>query len=229
MQAIVYLRVSTDEQADSGAGLNAQRDACQVWANANGCELVGEFADEGVSGSTGLEKRSGLLDAIAELGKGACLLVAKRDRLSRGDVMTIAMIEAAVARKGARIVSAAGEGTDSDDPTSVLMRRMIDAFSEYERLMIGARTRAALQAKIRRSERCGKVRFGYDLAADGVSLVPNEAEQSVIETISRLRRDGLSLRRIADELAKRGVMTKEGNPTSTWNHNTIAGILKRAA
>ena len=70
-----------------------------------------------------------------------------------------------------------GEGTEGDEPTNVLMRRIVDAFAEYERLIIAARTRAALQAKIRRGHRCGKVRFGYDLAADGKTLVKNDIEQ----------------------------------------------------
>jgi DNA invertase Pin-like site-specific DNA recombinase len=59
------------------------------------------------------------------------LLVAKRDRIGRLDPLPMAMIESAVRRKRARIVSAAGEGTENDDPSSILMRRMIDAFAEY--------------------------------------------------------------------------------------------------
>jgi len=227
MNAIAYLRVSTDEQADSGAGLNAQLDACLKWCESNGTDLAGTFSDDGVSGSAGLDKRPGLLDAIADLGRGDVLLVAKRDRLSRGDVMAISMIEAAIQRKGARIVSAAGEGTDSDNPSDVLMRRMVDAFAEYERLVIGARTKAALQGKIRRGERCGKVRFGYDLDSDGVTLVPNAAEQEVVELITDLRTTGMSLRAIAAELTQRGVITKEGN--HRWSHTAINRILSRAA
>ena len=56
-----------------------------------------------MSGGLALEKRTILLDALATLAKGDMLLVAKRDRLSRGDMMTTAMIEAAVKRAGARI------------------------------------------------------------------------------------------------------------------------------
>ena len=80
------------------------------------------------------------------------LLVAKRDRLGR-DVIAVAMIERLIAKRGARVVSAAGEGTDSDDPSALLMRRLIDSFAEYERALIAARTRAALAAKRRRGER----------------------------------------------------------------------------
>lgn len=63
--------------------------------------LAAVFRDEGVSGSTGLDKRLGLLAAIAALKKGDLLLVAKRDRLGR-DPLVVAMIEGAVQRKGAQ-------------------------------------------------------------------------------------------------------------------------------
>lgn len=94
------------------------------------------------------------MDALSILGSGDVLLVAKRDRLGR-DPLIVALIEAAVSRKGCRIVSAAEEGTASDGPTDVLMRRMVDSFAEYERLVIKSRTRAALDAKppTRRTDR----------------------------------------------------------------------------
>jgi DNA invertase Pin-like site-specific DNA recombinase len=226
MRAIAYLRVSTDEQAESGAGLAAQLDACRRHANrTENAELVGPFADEGISGAAGLDKRPQLLEAIASLFKGDVLLVAKRDRIAR-DPIALAMIEAAVKRKGARIVSAAGEGTDGDGPTDVLMRRIVDAFAEYERLIIKARTSAALQAKIRRGERCGKIRFGYDLAADGKTLVPNAIEQEAVALMHRLRAEGQTFRAIARELERRDLATKEGK---AWQATTIRRILKRAA
>lgn len=224
MRFIVYQRVSTDEQAESGAGLAGQLDMCRQHAQRCGGSLVGPFADEGVSGAAGLDKRPQLLAAIAELSRGDSLLVAKRDRLGR-DPIAVAMIEAAVRRKGARVVSVAGEGTENDDPTSVLMRRLVDAFAEYERLLIGARTRAAMQAKIRRGHRCGAVRFGYDLSADGKTLIDNPAEQATIRLIRELRSGGASLRSIAETLNGRAVATKEGR--ASWKHTTVRGILAR--
>jgi DNA invertase Pin-like site-specific DNA recombinase len=224
MRFIAYLRVSTDEQAESGAGLAAQSDVCRQHADRHGAPLVGPFADEGISGASGLDKRPQLLEAIAELSRGDVLLVAKRDRLGR-DPIAVAMIEAAAKRKGARIVSAAGEGTDSDNPTDVLMRRIVDAFAEYERLLIGARTRAAMQAKIRRGHRCGAVRFGYDLAADGATLVENHQEQEIIRLIRDMRARGESSRAIAKELDRIGVPTKQGR--AGWGYSSIERILAR--
>lgn len=217
MATIAYLRVSTDQQADSGAGIDAQHDACTKSAGV----LAGVYRDEGVSGSTGLEKRPALLEAIGALKKGDVLMVAKRDRLGR-DPLVVAMIESAVQRKGARIQSAAGEGTDSDSPADVLMRRMIDAFAEYERLIIGARTKAALQAKKARGERTGSIPYGYRLAADSKQLVPDATEQEILRVVQMLRAEGASLRAIAAELTARGFKSRG----QAWNPKTIKSIAE---
>jgi DNA invertase Pin-like site-specific DNA recombinase len=63
--------------------------------------------------------------AIVALKRGDVLLVAKRDRLGR-DVYEVLGIQRLIARRGARVVSAAGEGTDADSPSDVLMRGLID-------------------------------------------------------------------------------------------------------
>lgn len=219
MATIAYLRVSTEQQTQSGAGLDAQHDTCLRVAG----ELAGVYRDEGVSGKTGLDKRPALLEAIAQLSKGDTLIVAKRDRLGR-DPLAVAMIEAAVTRKGARIVSAAGEGTDSDSPTDILMRRMVDAFAEYERLVIGARTRAALQAKKVRGERTGSIPYGFR-CNDGVNLVPDDVEQEAIAMIQDLNRKGLSLRNIAGRLEAKGYKPRNGK---AWHPQTISNILEAA-
>src|SRR4030095_11772575 len=110
----------------------------------------------------------------------------------------VAMIERLVAKRGGRVISAAGEGTESDDPAGVLMRRLIDSFAEYERLIISARTRAALAAKRSRRERVsGIVPFGYSLAADGRTLEVNTQEAATVEVIRQLRAEGRSLRAVA--------------------------------
>lgn len=136
-------------------------------------------------------------------------MVAKRDRLGRDPIVT-AMIESAIARKKARVVSAAGEGTDGDSPSDVLMRRMIDAFAEYERLIIKARTSSALQAKKTRNERVGSIPYGFRLSGDGVHIEENPAEQEVITEIRRLGTAGLNLPAICRELERKGFTTRTG-------------------
>ena len=234
--AVAYLRVSTDEQADSRAGLDAQLYAVRSWAEKHGIELVATFSDEGVSGAAALDKRTGLLDAVNALGRVDILVVAKRDRLSR-DPVSAAVVERMVAKTKGRIVSAAGEGTDDDEPTSILLRRIVDAFSEHERLLIAARTRAALQSKRRKGERVGRLPLGYvadrparHLRPDDESaarLIPVDAELAVIDRIRSHRAAGLSMRDIAARLTADNVPTKTGR--AAWSHSTVQRILGREA
>jgi DNA invertase Pin-like site-specific DNA recombinase len=142
--------VSTDKQADSGLGLEAQRAAVNTTAGRLGLPLASVLVDAGVSGALSAADRPVLLQAVGALRRGDALLVAKRDRLGR-DVIEVALIERMIARRGARVVSAAGEGTDSTDPSGLLMRRLVDSFAEYERQLIGARTKR----HCRRSGRVG--------------------------------------------------------------------------
>lgn len=206
--AVAYLRVSTDEQH---LGPDAQRAAITAWATREGVSVVAWCCDAGVSGAAAIADRPELLAALAALrehGAGV-LAVAKRDRLAR-DVMAAAMIDRMVVDAGARVVSAAGEGTDSDDPSAVLMRRMVDAFAEYERALIAARTRAALAVKRSRGEATSHAPFGFR-AVDGV-LVADEAEQAVIAQVRAARARGMTVRAICDELRAAGIVSRKGKP-----------------
>jgi DNA invertase Pin-like site-specific DNA recombinase len=223
-RAVGYVRVSTDQQAESGLGLEAQEAALSGAASRLRLDLVKVFVDAGTSGKLAIEDRPVLLDAVATLKRGDVLLVAKRDRLGR-DVIAVAMIERLVTKRGARVVSAAGEGTETDDPAALLMRRLIDSFAEYERALIAARTRAALAAKRRRGERVsGQLPFGYTLAADGRTLDPHDGEQRTLARIRALRTSGRSMQAIADALNADGVRTRAG---SIWRFEYVRGLLRQ--
>jgi DNA invertase Pin-like site-specific DNA recombinase len=233
MKAVAYRRVSTEDQAESGAGLAAQLDACSSYCLRLGIPMVGVEPDD-VSGSIPLDKRPGLTDALSLLEKGDILLVAKRDRLAR-QRRVIVMIEAAVERLGCRIVSVAGEGTEDDDPASILLRIILDGFNEYERLIIKARTKAALRAKQKRGQRTGAVPLGFDLVDDGqrskeghpIALVANVGEQETVSRIKALHSEGRTSRAIAAELDRLGIPTKQGR--AGWHHSSIQRILARTA
>jgi DNA invertase Pin-like site-specific DNA recombinase len=225
-RAIGLCRVSTREQADSGLGLAAQRASIATAAERLGARLVRVFDESATSGSLAIDDRPVLLDAVASLKRGDVLIVAKRDRLAR-DVIAAAMIERLVNKRGARIISAAGEGGDSSDPASVLLKRIVDSFGEYERLIIAARTRAALAAKRRRGERTSRFApFGYRVAADGRMLEPVSEEQRTLALMRELRQAGASLQTIADGLNARGFYTRSGG---LWRHQYVHAALRRAA
>ncbi len=225
--AIGYRRVSTTEQKESGLGLDAQQTAIEVAAGRLGLPLADTFTDAGLSGGLPLEQRPALLAALDALRKGDVLVVAKRDRLGR-DVLNVAMFDRLVERKGARVVSAAGEGTDANDPTSRLMRQIVDSFAEYERAIIRARTRAALAVKKARGERVGGIPFGYQLAGDGRTLDPHADEQRALAVIRELRGAGWTFRAIAADLNGQGFRSRTGGPWVRQSVHVLARTVSGA-
>lgn len=201
-----YVRVSTEEQH---LGPEAQRAAMEAWAERCGVSVVAWHVDAGVSGASELGDRPALATALADLGAlgAGVLVIARRDRLAR-DVVVAAAIARAVTRLGARIVSADGVG-NGDSPADEFMRTVIDGAAAYERALIRARTRAALQAKRARGERAGTVPWGYRAVDDGV-LVPEPTERDVLARVKSLRAEGMSLRRIVEVLAAEGQCSRAG-------------------
>ncbi len=115
------------------------------------------------------------------------------------------------------------------DTTSAAGRFMLVVLAgaaEMERNLTRERTRSAMAVKRGNGQRIGTVPYGYDLAEDGLTLIPNDSEQAVISDIRSWRAAGWTLERIADELTARAVRTKTGK-TSTWTHQAVARIVRR--
>jgi len=212
---LAYLRVSTVEQAESQAGLQAQLDAITKTIGAP--DKV--FTDAGVSGGAPMDKRPALLDVLDAAGNGDVIAVAKRDRLAR-DMVVAAMVEREASRRGASIVSAAGEGSNSEGPEGFLVRRMMDLLAEYERMLIASRTRAALKAKSQRGQRVGRIPFGFTVEDDGVTLVECDMEQAVLNRIREEREAGTPWRTIA------GMLGPHPRTGKSWAHTQLMRLTR---
>lgn len=221
---IGLIRVSTTEQLN---GPEAQRVELELWCKTHDAELVAVYEERGVSGGAPLDRRPILMDAIAALrdhGAGV-LLVSKRDRLAR-DVVVSAVVEKLVERNGAAVVTANGAG-NGNGPEAQLMRTILDAFAQFERSLIKARTRAALAVKRSRGERLGgHLPYGKELAADGRHLAPNQDEQEAARVAREHRAAGRSLRWIARHLESRGIRNRGGR---RWHAQSIRHLLRSAA
>ncbi|MBL8786199.1 MAG: recombinase family protein [Deltaproteobacteria bacterium] len=222
-RAVVYLRVSTDEQAESGLGLEAQEAAARKFCAAHGLTVVGVHRDEGVSGTVPADKRPGLTDALASLSRGGVLVAARRDRIARS-VGIAAVVEETARRAGASV--ATPDAPESDDPFAGAMRSMMDVFAQLERALIASRTRGALAAKRARGEKTGgDAPIGFDVGADGRKLVANESEARALALVKSLRDEGLSIRAIAERLNAESVPARGGR----WHATTVARLLGRSA
>jgi DNA invertase Pin-like site-specific DNA recombinase len=231
---IGYIRVSTDDQQ---LGPEAQQKALTDWCRVHDAQLVETFTDHGVSGAAELDRRPGLMQALAALRtrSATILLVAKTDRLAR-DGLLARLLEREVQRTGARVLSTDGVGND-DTPEGRLMRGIQTDFAEYERALIRMRTKAALSVKKARGERVGQIPYGWQLGADGKVLQPHTEEQLVLELMQLWRMvEALSYRQIARRLnlhgvaarprPKKGVPAGEG-PPSRWHYPAVRRLCLR--
>lgn len=207
VRAIGYLRVSTREQADSGAGLMAQQCAIESECARRGWDLIEIATDAGASGKS-LRGRPALASAIGsvEQGQADCLMVAKVDRLSRS-LMDFATLMDRSRRKGWSLV-ALDLGVDTTTPAGEMIASVMASFAQYERRLIAQRTKDALAVKKEAGVRLGR---------------PRKVPCAVFARIHDERSAGATLRAIAQSLEADGVPTAHGG--RRWYPATVRSIL----
>jgi DNA invertase Pin-like site-specific DNA recombinase len=213
MRLAAYIRVSTDLQAELGYGLDIQRKVITSWAKANHHRVVSWHADEGVSGSNGVETREGLHDALSEVDTGLAggLVVSKLDRLARKLTVQEATLARVWTAGGSVFAVDLGEipQDDPDDPMRTALRQMVGVFGQLERGMIAARLRSGRRMKASLGGYAGGApRYGY-VALNG-ELMPDPIEQAAIGRVREMREQGLGSRSIAAALNAEGCRAKRG-------------------
>jgi DNA invertase Pin-like site-specific DNA recombinase len=206
MRVIGYVRVSTEEQTNSGAGLAAQRAAVKAECERRGWQLVDVIEDAGYSAKD--LKRPGIQIALETLERHEAngLVAAKLDRLSRS-MLDFTAIMAKASKQGWALV-ALDCAVDTTTPAGEAMANVLATFAQFERRLIGQRTREALAAK-----RAAGVRLGRPLS------LPVE----VRDRIAADRDGGLSLASIADKLNADGVPTAQGG--RQWWPSTVRAAI----
>jgi DNA invertase Pin-like site-specific DNA recombinase len=198
--------VSTDEQSTSGAGLAAQRAAIEAECRRRGWRLVEVIEDAGYSAKD--LKRPGVQMALETLGRreAGALVVAKLDRLSRS-MLDFTALMAKVSKQGWALV-ALDCAVDTTTPAGEAMANVLATFAQFERRLIGQRTREALAVK--RSE---GVRLGRPLTLP----------EQVRTRIRAERAERRSLGAIAAALNADRVPTAQGG--ARWHASTVRAVL----
>jgi len=214
---VAYLRTSS--AANVGADKDSdqrQRESIAGYAKSNGFEIVQEFYDAAVSGADPIESRDGfsaLLDRIESNGVRT-VLVEDASRFAR-DMLVQEMGVLALKERSVRVLTAGGDDlTETDDPTKVMMRQMMAAFSQFEKTRLVAKLAAARK---RKREATGKCEGRKSHAEKNPEMV------AIAKQLYRRRKgQRMSLRAIAAELDKRGYRSERGNP---FNPKTIRSMV----
>ncbi|MHA1330913.1 MAG: recombinase family protein [Candidatus Hodarchaeales archaeon] len=221
MRVIGYARVSTEEQAKSGLGLEAQLRKIKAYCDLYDLDLIDIVIDDGVSGKTlnreGLNKVLNMLENNEADG----VVIAKLDRLTRSVADMGYLLNKVFQRRELFSVS---ENVDTRTASGRLVLNVLISVAQWERETIVERTKDALQAKKARGEKTGgDVPFGYEVTPEG-KLIENPKEQEIIRLIISLRNKGYGYKKIAKALNEKGYKTKHGK---AFSHMQVKRILER--
>lgn len=209
MEVIGYLRVSTDEQARSGLGLEAQRERVAHEAQRRDWSVTW-ITDDGYTAAN-LE-RPGIARALSALHdrKADALVVAKLDRLSRSLLDFAGLMERAQRERWNLVCL--DLGIDLSTPQGQLMANVMASFAAYERELIRQRTRDALRALKMRGARLGR---------------PVVVSPTVGAAIRAWRATGCTWQACADALNRASVPTAHDG--RKWYASTVRSVLASAA
>jgi DNA invertase Pin-like site-specific DNA recombinase len=202
---IGYIRVSTEDQADSGLGLEAQRRLIISECERRGYELLEIIEDAGISGKN--LNRVGIQRALTMLsqGEGDILLCAKLDRLARS-VADICQIGDMAQYYGWNLILL-DCAIDTTTPYGKAQLNMMATFSQLERELIGLRTKEALAVKKSQGVRLGR---------------PHVIKPEVRKRVLEMRESGMTLKGIVARLNTQGVEPTQG---SKFHLATVQRIL----
>ena len=219
MKCAIYVRVSTDEQAKAGYSLAAQVDNIKSFVRSQGWAAIQIYSDDGYSGKN--RKRPGLrrlLDDASEKRFGVAL-VYKIDRLSRRLKDLIEIVEE-LSYYGVGFKSIT-ELIDTTTPEGRLMFHQFGSFSQYERELIGQRTKMGMVKRLKEGKwNGGPAPYGYYLNSPNLKVKENEAK--VVRLIYNLAdRENMGVINIARYLNEKKIKGIRGK----WRQNTVHRIL----
>lgn len=215
---VSYLRVSTDEQGKSGAGLEAQRAAISAFVEREGGAIISEYV-EIVSGA--VDDRPELMQAMAEAKRRKCfLIVSKLDRLSR----KVSFIANLMDGNTKFVVSELGHDVDP------FLLHIYASLAEKERKLIGQRTKDALAARKAQGMILGNRTNLAEAQAKGAASNRARAAQrreNIIPIIEQIRGAGVTtMAGIANALNQRGIKAVRGG---SWQAVQVQRVMHASA
>ena len=218
--AAIYIRVSTQDQAQHGFSLDAQQDSLKNYAQALGYEIFKIYKDEGKSAKNLNRPEMQELLKDAEQRKFQAIFIYKLDRFSRSLKDLILTIDK-LKEWGVDFISLQDK-IETASASGKLMFQIIGAFAEFERNIIGDRTSFGMERKAKEGGFITKAPFGYKLVNKQL-LIDEESSGKVKQIFEEFLTSEISL----TQLAKKNGFTTAGIKKLLQN-TTYIGKVKFA-
>lgn len=219
---VVYLRVSTPRQGQSGLGIEAQRDIIDQHLNGGDWEVIAEYTEH-ESGKRSDRHRKQLKAALDHCKReGATLIIAKIDRLTRNLAFLTRLLE-----QGVPVIACDIPQMHNPAATKFVLQLMAN-IAEYEAEIISERTKAALGAKKARGEKLGSPapEKGARKGGSATQASVDEWAEELRPVIQDLRAYGCdTLQKLADGLTARGAKSFRGK--TTWALSSVRNLVRR--
>ena len=219
---IIYIRVSTSQQAENGLSLENQLNRLREYCKYHGFQNIIEISDEGISGKS--TNRPGFQKMI-ELAKKHQIdnvIVYSLSRFARNTIDTIKTMN--LFNKCDVSFHSITESLDTSTAIGRFFISTLASLSQLEREQIGERTKSVLQMKKEKGERIGQISFGYKLVEDGKVIIC-EDEQETLSIMKSLKRKGYTFQRVAEELSRLKRNSKKNG--SSWTVNQVRRLFNR--
>lgn len=214
----LYMRVSTQEQAENGNSLEFQKEKLEAYCKMHEYKIVGEYVDAGVSGAK--FNRPALDRLKNDVDKIDVVLIYKLDRLSRSIKDTMTLIEDFFKPNNVDLISLS-ENFDTSQAIGMATVGMLSTFAQLERDTIAQRMIAGKVQSVKNGNYINHAPFGY-VRKDG-KLIKDEKTRECVEFIFEKLLDGYSTTQIAKllELNNYSSLRK-----GLWHYATINRIGK---
>lgn len=218
-RAALYARVSTEEQALSGYSLDAQLEKMRLFCEINDLEIVGEYVDDGFSGTNTRRPAYKKMFSPEERKKWDTLVILKMDRIHRSSKNFMHMMEDLKKNRQEFVSTFDKFNTTTAEGRFAL--DIIQRIAQLESEQIGQRTYIGMHEKATSKQGIMGFTppFGYDLKNG--ELINNKNELDIIINIFTMYMSGMTLDQIAFFLNKNGNRTRKGNPWNKYNLRTI--------
>jgi site-specific DNA recombinase len=222
-RAILYARVSTDEQARSGYSLAQQLEALREYAAREGYEVLEEVADPGQSGASlerpGMDRVRDLVAASA----ASVVLAQDRDRFSREPAYTY-LLRREFAEYSCQLRSLNDHGDGS--PEGEFTDGILDQLAKYERAKIAERSRRGMLRKAREGKIIvpGVPNYGFRANDTRDGYVVDETRMQLVRRFFRMvGYEAYSVNRVVSTLANEGIPSPTGK--RGWSRTLIRNII----